>query len=214
MEDIGNDKSCRTECRITRSYRCSNHAQNCEDTTYNAKCGTRNLIHNPCRSVSRHNGRDTALVVEKCHSDSCPNKGDNRLGNHRAIEDKAALTLVVDTTGHQRRLRSVEARNRTTGNGDKECRHKWQISLVYMEIFECHRRYGVVAKEQYSQQTECHRNKRNTEERVDLSDKFVDRQQSSDKVVGNYYCQPPIFGQDIELGREDIGRADHEDYAY
>ena len=83
-----------------------------------------------------------------------------------------------------------------------------------MEVFERHRRNGVVAKEQYTQQTESHRNQCNAKEWIYLADKFIDRQECGNKVVDDDNRQPPILRQDIEFCREDIGRTYHKDHTH
>ena len=87
-------------------------------------------------------------TTEECHRNRSPDQRNQALRDHRTEEYGAALLLVGQAARHQRRLRSVETRNRTARNRNEERRHDGEVGRVGFEVVQ-RGQFGnrVVAKE-------------------------------------------------------------------
>ena len=126
--------------------------------------------------------------MENIGGGSRPDQADHAFGNHRAVEDGAALFLVRHAAGHQRGLCGMEAGNRAAGYRDEHHRENRLGGSpgVFGGVHIGHRfpdfRHGAGGSEaglvnEAGHDADGHEQQAEAEDGVDASNQFVYRQQ-------------------------------------
>ena len=228
-EGLGDDQAGRPKGRVSRRDRSCHHTKHGKDASHDAKPVATDEVHHHGGRGMEAAGRGIAnlliarlwRIVEEPHRHRGPDQRHEALGDHRTIEDGAALALGGEAAGHQRALRGMESADRATGDGDKHTGEDivgkgLRIGLLgHIAESVPHLREHGPLDEQHGHQRHRHEEQREGEERIDLADNLVDRQHRGDDVIDEDQDDPHQFAApDIDqyLCRTiDEDRADHDE---
>ena len=109
---------------------------------------------------------------------ACSVGGNDAFADHGTVEDKASVLLVLDATGHQRRLGRVESGNGAAGDGDEDQRpdrqfFRMQIDEQIFDAASCREECLVTEDQSNGQHTDTGREKINSSEAVLATDLCV-----------------------------------------
>ena len=139
-------------------------------------------ILNQCIAWSR-------LAIEEPSRNCCPDKSNHTFSNHGTIEYRTTHLLIAHAARHQRTLCAVKTRDGTTGNRNEESREDIVLPCLRLRssahIIEVspNLRNRRPMQEQPHHQRACHKQQREGEQRINLTDNLVDRQHRSDDIV-------------------------------
>ena len=107
----------------------------------------------------------------------CPDQSHDTLGDHCAVEDATAATLVLQAARHKGRLRAVETADGAAGDGDAEEGEDGQaLGMMARERRVSQFRQQTVLREETEAHAQSHNQQRGTEERIEATDERVDGQ--------------------------------------
>ena len=232
MHEVGNDETRRAQSRVAAGDGCCHHAQQSEDAAKGEQPvladegdDGRRILHRTDEAVFSHypslfycQVTGLRLVVEEEHGHRGPDECHNTLSNHGSVEDGTALLLALHAAGHQRALRSMETTYGSTGDGDKQTGEDAPgIECLTGKTLPQLRNVRPFHK-QHHQQGSGHEKQRESKQRVETSDDFVDRHQRGYQVIDEDNHNPERVLADTlsDEGRlphvaQNLCRTEHED---
>ena len=128
--------------------------------------------------------------IGKLHSRSRPNQSHQTFGNHSTIENRAAQFFVLQAASHHRALCGMKTANGTTCNCNEQHREDRQTSrMVTSKGFRYFRQFSRLNQDS-AQDTHRHKDKGYTEQRINSSDKRINRQKSCQYIITENYNRP------------------------
>ena len=157
--------------------------------------------------------------VSRCRR---PNQSHDTFGDHRPVEDRTPLFLIGHATGHQWRLRSMEARYGAACDTDKQHRENRRSPSIGMHILHAVGNLGNTRKlyQQYTKYADGHEQQSCREERIYAPDNLVYREQSSHDVINKNDINPESRIEMLwrqhrqQLGRPCNKDRPHENHQY
>ena len=197
-ERVRRHQSHAAQSRVARSNRAKNDAENRRDCADQAEPLRANRVHDSRGRLSvLHRVVQSVRAAAIRDRRGRPNQREKSLGDHAAVKDRTRVALAFEATRQHRRLRCVKSRNCAAGNHDEKHREKRvrvRIRLKISQRIKRHFRDRERSRERFPKHragnAQRHQNQRNTENRIESGDDFVDRQQHRENVVDDDRARP------------------------
>ena len=182
-EGVGDGQTSGAERRIAGGHGQHHDAEDGKGSAERAEQFHGNIVHDQ-RGVAlgTESGGESGGIGVEGHAERHPDQADDAFGDHRAVENLAAMLFIVDATGHQRRLRSVETGTGTAGDGDEHQRPRGQTGGALRRPFDVVVE-GIALEDEGAQQPHGHEHQQDGEERINTTDDLVHGQNGGEEVV-------------------------------
>ena len=184
MEGFRQDQAGAPEGRVPGGNRADDDARHREDGADGPEHAGGNFINDVGGAAPKGFVQKLGRSVEG-DARRGPDQGDDRLGNHGAVEDRPALLFAGDAFGDHRRLGRVEAGDGAAGHGDEHegpdrggIRLRMQVGQADFGNHE-----APAGEDNSPDHGHRHQDQQHAENGIQLTDQLIDRQQRRQQVI-------------------------------